>query len=96
MKIVMILVSLHLLAGCSTLAQIGEIEGTGKVGEYLRAIESTRVVLGGKPSNRDVAGVVNRTMGETEALTESLDSTSLTNVGQRVERFGYILENVTR
>jgi len=83
------------LTGCSTLAQIGEIEGSGKVGEYLRAIESTRVVMGGRPHNRDVAAVVNRTMGEANALSESLGSTTTTNLPQRIERFGYIIENVT-
>lgn len=91
-----IVLSMLFLSGCSTLAQIGEIEGTGKVGEYLRAIESSRVVLGGKPSNREVASVVNRTMGESRALEESLDSTNLANLPTRIERFGYILENTTQ
>lgn len=94
MKLSLLLIFVLSTSGCSTLAKIGEIEGSGKVGEYLRAIESTRVVMGGKPSNRDVTAVVNRTMGETIALEESLDSTTTANVAQRVERFGYIIKNV--
>lgn len=85
-----------MLSGCSTLSQLAEVEGSGKAGKYIRAIESARVALGGRPSNRDVAAVINRTMGEAEALVESLDSTTIVNAPHRIERFGYIIENVTR
>ena len=84
------------LSGCSTLTKLGEIEGTGKTGEYLRAVEAMRVGLGGKPNNNSVAAVINRSVGESAALEESLDSTTTSNVGQRIERFGYILENITQ
>lgn len=95
MKICLILL-LGMLSGCSTIARLAEVEGSGKAGEYIRDIDSARVIMGGRPSNRDVAAVVNRTAGETYALTESLDSTTLSNAPQRIQRFGYILENVTR
>ena len=68
-----IILCVLVLSGCSTLAQIGEIEGLGKTGEVLRAAESSRIVLGGTPYRRDVAPVVNRKVGEINQLDDIHD-----------------------
>ena len=83
-----------MLSGCANLASLGDIEGLGKTGEALRAIETIRTGFGGKPRNKDVTAVVNRTMGEYKALEENIGDTDLNNLPQRIQRFGYILENV--
>ncbi len=76
MKIGSLTLIIYLLSGCSTLAQIGEIEGLGKTGEILRATESSRIVLGGTPYRRDTAAVVNRKVGEINQLDDKHSITS--------------------
>jgi len=68
----LIIGSLLLLSGCSTIGQIGEIEGLGEVGETIRAIESSRVVIGGKPAHSNTASVINRTQGEIRQMDDGV------------------------
>lgn len=77
-----------MLSGCANLANIGEIEGTGKFGEILRAVESSRIVLGGTPGRYSTASVVNRTMGEIKQLEDKH------NVTSQVQSIKYIFENI--
>ncbi len=86
-----ILLSIILLSGCAT---VGEIEGLGKVGEVLRAAESTRIVLGGTPSRHSTAPVVNRTQGEIKALSEKQDPLRIENLPQTIARMKYIEQNM--
>ena len=79
------------LSGCAT---IGEIEGLGKVGEVLRAAESTRIVLGGIPRPSSSAAVVNRTQGELRSLAEKQDRLELSNLPQTIAQIKYIEENM--
>jgi hypothetical protein len=73
------------MTGC---ANLGEIEGMGKFGEILRAVESTRIVLGGTPERHDTAPVVNRTVGEIKQLKDKH------NVTSQVQSIKYIFENI--
>ena len=86
-----ILLLIVVLSGCAT---IGEIEGLGKVGEVLRAAESTRIVLGGTPSRHSTAPVVNRTMGEINSLGEKQDRLRIENLPKTVAQIKYIEENM--
>ena len=72
-----------LMSGCTTL---GEIEGTGKFGETLRAFESSRNLLGKTPDPSPEAAVINRKLGEARQIE---DKTEITQVIQSVK---YIFE----
>lgn len=87
MKYALIL-SAVLLSGCSTIAQIGEVEGLGEVGEVIRAVESSRVRLGGKPTSAGSAPVINRTVGEAKQLEDKTDIPSM------IQSVQYIFENI--
>ena len=75
MKYIVILCGV--LSGCAT---IGDIEGLGEFGEILRAAETSRVLLGGKPQRHNTASVVNRTQGEVKSLIEKQDRLEVQNL----------------
>ncbi len=79
------------LSGCAT---IGEIEGLGEFGEVLRAIESTRIVLGSTPRPSYTAAVVNRTQGEVKSLADKQDRLDLSNLPHTIAQIKYIEENL--
>lgn len=90
----LIAISVLFLSGCST-AKIGDLEvlndaGLGEAGEVIRAVESSRVRLGGTPTPTGDASVVNRTVGEAKQIE---DKTSIPSIIQSVQ---YIFQNVDR
>jgi len=69
MKHLIILASLT-LSGCSVL---GDIEGTGKVGETIRAINKTDSVLTGRSHNSYTAAKFNRFAGQLKSTKHNMD-----------------------
>ena len=59
-----------ILSGCSTL---GNIEGTGEVGEVFRSLDKTRAVITGRSSSRSTSSKINRVVGHTKALQDKND-----------------------
>lgn len=93
-----LIVGMFFLSGCSTLANVGELEilndvGLGEVSEVMRAAESSRVVLGGTPSRSSTAPVVNRTQGEIESVLEKQDRLELRNLPHTIAQIKYIITN---
>ena len=88
MKYVIILCGF--LSGCAT---IGDIEGLGEFVEFLRAAETTRVLLGGNPQRHNTAPFVNRTQGEIKSLIEKQDRLEVQNLPHTIEQILYIREN---
>ena len=68
MKHVLIILSL-VLSGCA----VGNIEGTGRMGEVLRSIEKTNAVITGHSSSRITTGKINRAAGHIKALQDKKD-----------------------
>lgn len=66
----LIIIASIVLSGCSTL---GNIEGTGRVGEVLRSIDKTNSVLTGQMSSRTYSSKINRAVGHTKALQQKID-----------------------
>jgi len=66
----LIIIASIVLSGCSTL---GNIEGTGRVGEVLRSIDKTNSVLTGQVSSRTYSSKINRAVGHTKALQQKID-----------------------
>jgi hypothetical protein len=80
---VRIILLCFVLSGCSTL---GEIEGTGEFGEVLRALESSRIRLGGTPNPSPEAAVINRKVGEARQIDDK------TSIPHKIQSVIYILE----
>ena len=66
----LIIIASIVLSGCSTL---GNIEGTGRVGEVMRAIDKTGAVISGSTSSRSQTSKINRAVGHTKALQQKID-----------------------
>ena len=88
MRILVITLVLALTSGCATVREVGDVEGLGEVGEVIRAVDSSIVVLGGTPARRDTASVVNRTVGEARQIEDKESIPSIIQSGK------YILQNV--
>lgn len=88
MRITLIM-AVALLSGCSTLGSIGDVEGLGETGEVLRAIESSRVILGGTPANSNKPAVINRTVGEARQIDNGVK-----DIPSTIESVKYIFDGV--
>jgi len=69
MKTVIILASIVLTSGCA----VGNIEGTGRVGEVIRAFDKTNSVLTGASQSSYTTSKINRVIGHTKALEQKID-----------------------
>ena len=74
--------TIFLLPGC---ASLGEIEGTGKIGEMIRVITKTDSVLNGRSHYSPTAARINRAVAHTEALEEKMDDVSIPEIVQDVQ-----------
>ena len=59
-----------LMTGC---AGLGDIEGTGRFGEVMRAVDKTNSVITGHSNNMINTGKINRAVGHTKALQQKID-----------------------